>query len=235
MIIGVVVALEEEARALLPRGDLHHEATHYITSSVGMRLCGMGPEKAAQAARALLAEGATALVSYGVAGALAPGLAPGALLLPERVAFLGSCRGVDVSWRERVQQRLAPEVNLAGDLLLTLKEPAATVLDKARLRRETGAVAVDMESGAVLAAAAAAGVPGLVLRAIVDSAETSLPRAALGGLDGQGRPRVAAVIQALLRRPWELAAVLRLSVNLRAAVHSLRRAWLRLGPEGLAP
>ena len=232
--VGVVVALQEEARTLLPRGDLHHEAIHYVTSSVGLRLCGMGPEKAAQAARALLAEGATALVSYGVAGALAPGLAPGALLLPERVSFLGSCRVVDVSWRERVQQRLAPEVNLVGDLLLTLKEPVATVLDKARLRRETGAVAVDMESGAVLAAAAAAGVPSLVLRAIVDGAETSLPRAVLGG-DNHGQPRGAAVIQALLRRPWELAAVLRLGVDLRAAVHSLRRAWLRLGPEGLAP
>ena len=235
MIVGVVVALQEEARTLLPRGELHHEATHYITSSVGLRLCGMGPEKAAQAAHALLAEGATALVSYGVAGALTPGLAPGALLLPERVSFLGNCWVVDVSWRERVRQRLAPGVNLAGDLLLTLEEPVATVLDKARLRRETGAVAVDMESGAVLAVAAAAGVPGLVLRAIVDRAETSLPRAAVGEFDSHGQPRVAAVIQALLRRPWELAAVLRLGVNLRAAVHSLRRAWLRLGPEGLAP
>lgn len=235
MIVGVVAALEKEARILLPDGNAPQGATLCVSSSVGLRICGMGPDRAAQAARALLAEGATALVSYGLAGALAPGLAPGTLLLPERVSFLGGCRLVDAPWRKQIQQRLAPEMNLVGSLLLTVKEPAATVLDKARWRRETGAAAVDMESGAVLAAAAAAGVPGLVLRAVVDPAETSLPRAARGGLDVRGQPCRTAAARALLRRPWEIAALLRLSLDLRAAVHSLRRAWLRLGPEGLTP
>lgn len=235
MIVGMVVALEEEARTLLPRGDLHRETTLCITPSVGMRLCGMGPDRAAQAARALLAEGATALVSYGVAGALAPGLTSGALLLPDRVSFLGTCWAVDAPWRARIQHCLGPHVNLADGLLLTLKEPVATAAEKARLRHETGAVAVDMESGAVLAAAAAAGVPGVVLRAIVDPADVSLPRSAWEGLDGHDRPRVTDVVKTLLRRPWELAAMLRLGIHFRTAIHGLRRAGSRLGPEGLAP
>ena len=235
MKVGVVVALEDEARALLPRGDLPHRTTIPIGASLALRICGMGPERAAEAARALLAEGASSLVSCGLAGALAPGLAPGTLLLPEQVSFLGSQRVVDLSWRRRIAQRLTPDSGPAACLLLTLKEPVATALAKARMHRETGAAAVDMESGAVLGVAAEAGVPGLVLRAVVDAAETSLPQAAMAGLGEREQPAGAAVALSLLRRPWELAALMRLSSNLRAATQCLRRTWLQLGPEGLVP
>lgn len=235
MKVGVVVALVDEARVLLPHGNLPYRTTIPLSTSLALRICGMGPESAAAAARALLAEKATSLVSYGLAGALAPGLVPGALVLPEQVAFLGSHRLVDLSWRQRIAQRLAPHLNPDASLLLTLKEPVVTATAKARMHHATGAAAVDMESGAVLSVAAEAGVPSLVLRAVVDAAETTLPQAALAGLGGGGQPRAAAVVLALLQRPWELAALIRLSGNLRAALQSLRRTWLQLGPEGLAP
>ena len=228
----MVVALQNEARTLLPRGDLLRSATVAIGTSLALRLCGMGPEKAAEAARALLADGATALVSYGLAGALAPELAPGTLLLPERVAFRGEDRVVDLSWRQRIEQRLSPRPS--GGLLLTLPQPLTTAADKARVHRETGADAVDMESGAVLEVAAAAGVPGLVLRAVVDGAATSLPQAAVAGVDAYGQPRAAPLLRALLRRPREIADLLRLGGDLRLALNSLKRAWSQLGAEGLA-
>ena len=228
----MVVALQSEARTLLPQADLLRGATLAVGASLALRLCGMGPERAAEAARALLADGATALVSYGLAGALAPELAPGTLLLPERVVFRGGDRVVDLPWRRRIEQRLSPRP--AAGLLLTLPQPLATAADKARAYRETGVAAVDMESGAVLDVAAAAGVPALVLRAVVDGAATSLPRAAVAGVDAYGRPRAAALLGALLRRPWECVDLLRLSGDLRLALHSLKRAWSQLGPEGLA-
>jgi adenosylhomocysteine nucleosidase len=203
-----------------------------------LRVSGMGPARAAEAARALLAEGATSLVSYGLAGALAPGLAPGTLLLPGRVSYRGKDWIVDLPWRRQVERRLKTDEAVCpayrtAKLLVTLEEPLISATDKARMHRETGAVAVDMESGAVLEVAAAAGVPGLVLRAVVDAAGTSLPGAARAGPDVRGQPQRAAVAGAVLRRPWELVALVRLWIDLRAALRSLRSAWLVLGPEGL--
>lgn len=174
-----MVALQTEADTVLPRAAQGCGATVAIGASLLLRCCGMGPERAADAARTLLAEGATALLSYGTAGALAPELAPGTLLLPERIAYHGTVRAVDASWRQRIAARLSP-APVAG-LLLTQSRPLVTVADKADAFRATGAAAVDMESGAVLEVADAAGVPGLVLRAVIDGAATALPRAAVAG------------------------------------------------------
>ena len=55
----------------------------------------------------------------------------------------------------------------------------ATQADKARAWIDTGALAVDLESAVVARAAAAAGIPFLVLRAIADPATRHLPPARL--------------------------------------------------------
>ncbi len=228
----MVVALQTEAETVLPHAAPGRGATVAIGASLLLRCCGMGPERAADAARALLAEGATALLSYGTAGALAPGLAPGALLLPERIAYHGTVRAVDASWRQRIAARLSP-APVAG-LLLTQSRPLVTVADKVEAFRATGAAAVDMESGAVLEVADAAGVPGLALRAVIDGAATALPRAAVAGVDAYGRPRFGAMLAALMRRPRDGVDCVRLGGDLRRARQSLARAWAQLGPEGLA-
>ncbi|MFN7174685.1 MAG: hypothetical protein ACK4MT_08280, partial [Thermaurantiacus tibetensis] len=68
--VGIVCGLASEAAALgLP----------------GVAVSGARPEMAEAHARRLAAEGAEALLSVGLAGALAPGLAPGDLLVPARV------------------------------------------------------------------------------------------------------------------------------------------------------
>ena len=60
--------------------------------------------------------------------------------------------------------------------------------------RETGALAVDMESAVVARAADAAGIPFLVLRAIADPAVRELPSAALIPLAENGTPALARVL-----------------------------------------
>jgi len=59
---------------------------------------------------------------------------------------------------------------------------------KAGLFHTTGAIAVDLESHLVAQAAARAGRPFLILRAIADPASRSLPPAAVNGLDSDGNP-----------------------------------------------
>ncbi len=84
MRLGIIAATAAEARTLakapIPPGELIHLPTGSL-----MLLSGMGAHRARLAARTLLENGATALVSWGVAGGLAPGLSPGSLILPETI------------------------------------------------------------------------------------------------------------------------------------------------------
>ncbi len=54
-------------------------------SSIHVYQCGTGHERAYSAARSAISAGASALVSWGVAGALVPKLSPGTILLPQQV------------------------------------------------------------------------------------------------------------------------------------------------------
>src|SRR5690606_23471211 len=72
--VAVVVALEVERRCFGGRGD-----------GLMIRVSGPGAERAAAAAEASIAAGAAALVSFGLAGGLAPDAAPGRLMLPHTV------------------------------------------------------------------------------------------------------------------------------------------------------
>ena len=110
-----------------------------------------------------------------------------------------------------------------GDLL-GLTGAAASVAEKAALRARTGAVAIDLESHIVAAAAARAKKPFMVLRAVADPAGFALPPAALVGHDAAGRAALGAVMLSLLRHPRQLPALLRLARDYRAALKSLARA-----------
>jgi adenosylhomocysteine nucleosidase len=104
--------------------------------------------------------------------------------------------------------------------------------EKARLFRETGAAAVDMESLAVAEAARARHKPFLAVRVIVDGAADSLPRAVTVAANEQGHLRIWRLIGALAREPAELGPLIRLARRYRTASQSLA-AVARLG--SLAP
>ena len=109
-----------------------------------------------------------ALISFGLAGGLAPGILPGALLVPTEVLegprsypcdpalmqFLGGPTGRPIAAGHKI---------------------AATVHDKSTLYRRTRADAIDLESGAVARVASARHLPFAVLRAIADPAQRNLP------------------------------------------------------------
>jgi nucleoside phosphorylase len=104
------------------------------------------------------------------------------------------------------------------------QDAALTVASKAALHAESGGLVVDLESGAVAEACAAKGVPFAVLRAVADPAGRAIPAFALKGLAEDGRTRALPVILGLLRRPWELPALLGLARDNRAALSSLGAA-----------
>ncbi|HUB96128.1 MAG TPA: nucleoside phosphorylase, partial [Stellaceae bacterium] len=79
-------------------------------------------------------------------------------------------------------------------------------------------------SGVAAAAARRLARPFLVLRAIADPADFRLPRAALVGLDKEGRAAVLPVLRALIAAPHELPSLMRLALHTRRALAALKRA-----------
>ena len=174
----------------------------------------------------LLRDGAEALISFGLAGALAPGLAPGALLVPRAVIDEGGTHyAVDADWRMRLIDALrGAGLWLEERDLLGGSGVAASLARKAEFHRITGAVAIDLESHLVAHAATRAGRPFLVLRAVADSATQALPDAAVHGLAPNGKPALGRVLRSVVRDPRQIPALIKLAADMRRALDALSSA-----------
>ena len=172
------------------------------------------PDGAARCAEAAVAAGATALISFGLAGGLDPRRPSGALVIP-------AC----VSWRGRTLRADRGLADAFGgtncETLLAVDAVAATAADKRHLWAETKAAAIDMESGAVSETAARHGLPFAVLRAICDPAQRSLPPAALAALDDAGRIGLLKVAASVLRHPGQIPALFALAADAARARKTL--------------
>lgn len=224
---GVVVALADEARPLSPqlrRARLQAGDIVTLGDDLMLAISGIGPERATRAAGRLLDAGVVAMASWGTAGGLDPKLPRAALVLPKRVIDGdGNSYTVDAPWRWRLEQALSPQVTLASGPLLSSARPLLDAAQKAESFQRTGAIAVDMESAAVAACASAAGCPFMVVRTITDTAVEKLPGAALAAVDAEGRLQPWSLLRALLRKPADLPALIRLGRHFSAARQTLSR------------
>lgn len=187
---------------------------------------GDGQNLAGSLARAITG-GCRGLVSFGVAGGLAPDLRPGACVVASEI-LSGSARlKTDHHWTQRLLQTIPDAVH---GIVVGVKAPVADTKAKRALHLETGAVAVDMESHVVAEVAAARGLPVVALRVITDPAMRALPMSALAAMRPDGTTDFAAMIRSVMKRPAELPALLRTALDARAARATLLRGRQLLGP-----
>jgi hopanoid-associated phosphorylase len=212
-IIGALVGMRSEA-SLLPF-DVR------ATCSGGM------VERARVLAEQMLDDGAEALLSFGIAGGLVAGLAPGDLVVGTGVELGGAVLVADPTWCRRLS-RLLPGSQTG--LVAASAAVAGTPDAKRQLREATGALAVDLESASVAEACLARGRPFAVLRAIADPVHRRIPPAALVGLRPDGTVDANAVIAGLLQRPGDLLVLLTLALESRRALSALGAAVRQLGP-----
>jgi adenosylhomocysteine nucleosidase len=159
------------------------------------------PAGAGAAARRLVERGATALVSFGLAGGLDPALRPGVVIVARDVLSDGARFVADVALG-------AAFGGITGQTVLAGTAVVADAVAKRALFAATGAQVVDLESGAVVAVARAHGLPFAVVRAVCDPAERDLPPAALVALDPDGGIGLMAVLWSVARRPRQIAGLL---------------------------
>jgi adenosylhomocysteine nucleosidase len=163
---------------------------------------------------------ANCLVSFGIAGALAPELRAGDVVIStEVVSDAGRWQAAD-AFRSRVAALAAGIGAIEGPVLGALRIIASTD-EKRRAWVETGALAVDLESDVVARIAASAGIPFVVVRTIADSVHRELPPAALIPLAEDGTPNLARVLASVVRQPRQVAALCGLARETRTALAAL--------------
>jgi adenosylhomocysteine nucleosidase len=218
--ILVLTALDVEARGLARHLGLDPIPARswpcYAGGSLEIAAVGLGARALTERQEAWPTPGV--VISAGACGALAPELAVGELVTPETVL------GAD-------GRRHATAV-LTGlprrGMLLTTERVVGDSAAKARLWLETGALAVDMESAAILDWAAARGVRGAVLRGVSDAADRGVPAdlARVVGEDGRVHPMRA--VTAVLARPAALADAMALRSGTAAALKTVAVALGKL-------
>ena len=221
--LGIVSALAMEARCLGYRRSFSRRAqAPPIEAIIGVS--GPGAAGAERMAEQLVAQGATALISWGMAGGLDSRIPTGALVIADRVVTAqGYDYFADTGWRQRIRSTLSPSVLVHEAALFASGRLVVTPAEKATLRHRYAAGAVDMESGGVGSVASRHELPFLVLRVIVDPATMALPGAFAKIVAGAGRLRPGALINLLRCQPRALWPLLELAWKARIATKTLRR------------
>jgi len=170
------------------------------------------------------------VLSFGLAGGLAPHLKSGDLVISSSVQCAADHHEAHRGWHEAVASALDAKLTAhrgktAGhDLVL------AKTSEKDAMHRQTGALAVDMESHIAAAYARAHNLPFVAIRAISDCSTRSLPPVATDALTEDGSIALRRVIMGLLRDTGQLPAMIAAGVDSERAFASLRRCRRLLGP-----
>ena len=175
-----------------------------------------------------LKQGCRGIISFGVAGGLAPHLRPGNWVVASSIVDAQHARTTDRAWSEKILAMIpgAEHQPIAG-----VDFPVATTEAKRRMRAETGAVTVDMESHLVARLASAHGLSFAAVRVVIDPAHRAIPDAALAGMRPDGGTSITAVIRELMAGPSQLSGLLRLAYDGYAARRALLRVRRLLGPD----
>ncbi len=218
---GLVTALRAEA-SCITSAHIPFNEEFQVNDHAVLWLSGMGAQAAQAAAEGLCQHGVTALVSFGVAGALDPSLKSGDLVLPN-VIHTGEHLPVTVAWHNQLQQLLPTNITVVNGILANSVVPLTSEKAKRDLAQVTGACAVDMESGAIAGVAATAGIPFIAVRAIIDPVQFSPPEALLGAVYPDGGVNPMRLLALVLKRSVHLSTLMQMGTGMRAARKTLLR------------
>ena len=190
-------------------------------------ICGGDGHNLATSLARAMAAGCGGLISFGVAGGLAPDLRPGTCVIGSTILDDDEQSPTDARWAQRLM-RIIPDA--VHGPIVGVRKPVAHSAAKSALHQRTGAIAVDMESHVVARAAMQHGVPLAAIRVVVDPVERTIPRSALAGTRSDGTIDPLAVVRSLMRYPRDLVGLVRMSFDARAARATLVRGSALLGP-----
>ncbi len=224
--IGIVTGILLEDK-LLRKGFKHAGYRDVLTACAAGTING-----AKDAAHQLIGQGATHLISFGVCGGLAPDLKAGDLILAHSVRMNEDILTLQSPW---LQSMYAQNPHAKSELMLSVETPIASAAAKQTAFKTTSAVAVDVESYAVVKIAKTHNLPSMIIRAVLDASTQSLPKAALSGVDEAGQTQIWPVITSLAKHPQDLPALINLGRDSARAQKTLKQLIKKGAPNFWAP
>jgi len=205
--IAVTFALPEESKDLVAkltdvriilRGTLPVLSGKLGEKQIAVCHTGVGEDSCrAQMTNFLLKVSPRILISSGFAGGLDPALKVGDIVVARNFSS------------EAVLSKIETQ-NATVGTLTTQPEVAETITGKAALAAQTGASAVDMETGMICEFCSRKGIPMLSMRGISDAAGDDLPVSFSIWFDASTqRPRVVALLLELALHPLKIPAFAR--------------------------
>ena len=173
-----------------------------------------------------IAKGARGIISFGIAGALAPLLRPGDILIASHVVHGHERYATDAKWTAILRQKL-PRATLA--IVAGHGGIVSHIDGKRRLFALAGAHAVDTESHIAARLAKRHNIPFVAIRTISDAATRGLPPAALTALKPSGRIRLFGVVKSVASDPLQIPDLLTTGREARKAFGALLRSRNALG------
>lgn len=174
-----------------------------------------------------------AVVSFGLAGGLAPDLNVGDLVVGTAAVTeqdsLPADAHVTESWTSRLDASGQPYrlAHVAG-----VDRPVLEAQAKAALQNSSRAAVVDMESHVAAAFARARGLPFGILRVVSDGPRDTLPAVVGAAMNPDGSISLGRIIAGLARNPSQLPSLLRTGRHANVAFRRLRGVRGLLSPGG---
>ncbi len=229
-VVGVVVALPQEAYALFgrlgwsPQGGFSAKAERFENLLAMVVVCGQGQERSRQATHFLLKSDPLFVLNLGVAGALVESLRAGDLFVPRAVIHRSSELKLDSPIKDALNRLLRTQgMEFRQGLLCTHDAAVETPSEKADLHRSTGAEIVDMEAYGIASACSSCDVPLYVVKSVADSLFQSIPGAITSCLAETGHISFVRFTMTILSRPWLIPKLLEMQQSFKAALFSLEQ------------
>jgi adenosylhomocysteine nucleosidase len=167
--------------------DLHDLSRRSVIALVGLTFearIAAGPgvlvvcrgRETADLLRLAIGAGCRSIISFGVAGGLAPDLIPGDCVVASAIIDYPAVRPTDPLWSRKLAEMI-PDVRHGP--IMGVNAVVSDPSDKHKLHAFTRAVAVDMESHLVARLADSHGLAFAAVRVIIDPAHRAVPPAAL--------------------------------------------------------
>jgi adenosylhomocysteine nucleosidase len=191
-----------------------------------LSVLGTQPAPLAATLTATIKQGCQGIISFGIAGGLAPHLRPGDCIVARSVVMGERRLQTHADWSKRLLEAIPGSVHadIAG-----VHAPVVSPAEKRSMAHSTGAAAVDMESFVSIDAAVSHGLPFAAVRVVADPSYRALPPAAIGTLLADGTPDLSAVMRSVIAQPRQLSALIRIALDARAARAKLTRLRGRIG------
>ncbi len=235
MILGIVVALSSEAKPLSQQ-RLPTDEVIRLSDNVLLYISGMGAQRAQHAGEVLLKQGVQALLSWGTAVALKPGVNPGQLLIPANVMTSDQTPvSVSQDWHSLLSELFSDTFSVCTEPLIATGKILHTTDGKQTVRIQSGAVAADMESAALGTLAHDQGIKFAAIRVIADSADMRLPAWLPDCIDAFGHAHPARFLVNYLFRPYDWFAVYKLARSFNKALAVLKAIAQQTHLEALKP